>query len=253
MMETQSKNARRRLRTIEITNIGICGALYAVVGYMTYLGIFAPVIGVVRFWPAVVVPAVFSILFGPIVGGLGAAIGIFISDMMIHSNALLSLTVGVPSNLLGFYIVGLIGRKELDKKSTTIGTVTALIISLSPVFLYPLHVGYFGAPTSLLFVSIGLICATLTVLMNVFSPSWRNVNIASVIGLGVGSAWIGLGVWVFSKFSSLPTGETNLSYLAALGWFMWTYLTEIPFLILLVPPILKVVYSAFNIERENEN
>lgn len=32
--------------------------LYAVFGYMTFLGIFAPIVGIVRFWgPAVVIPA----------------------------------------------------------------------------------------------------------------------------------------------------------------------------------------------------
>ncbi|MEM4430788.1 MAG: hypothetical protein QXM08_06460, partial [Thermofilaceae archaeon] len=59
-------------------------ALYAALGYASYLGLFAPAIGVVRFWPSVFVPALFAVLFGELVGGLGAAIGIFISDMLIH-------------------------------------------------------------------------------------------------------------------------------------------------------------------------
>ena len=83
------------------------------------------------------------------------------------------------------------------------------------------------------------------------SPKWRSVNIASIIGLGTGSIWIGLGVWAYSKFFILPTGETNLSFYAALGWFIWTYFTEIPFLLLLVPPILNASYAAFkNLEPE---
>jgi uncharacterized membrane protein len=105
----------RRLRPLEVVTMGVCGALYAGFGYLTHLGIFAPVIGVVRFWPAVIIPAVFAILFGPVVGGLGAVIGIFLSDMAIHGDALLSMTVGVPSNLLGFYLVGSIGRRPLDR------------------------------------------------------------------------------------------------------------------------------------------
>jgi uncharacterized membrane protein len=235
----------RSLRTIEIVTIGVCGALYAAFGYMTHLGIFTPMIGVVRFWPSVVIPGVFSILFGPIVGGLGAAVGIFISDMVIHSDALLSLTVGVPSNFLGFYLMGLIGRRESDAKTLIAGLASGVIFSLVSVILYVFYPGYFGAPTSLFFVGLSIACIILTLVLFFIIPSWRSVNMASVIGLGVGSIWIGLGVWVYSKFFLLPTGEIDLSIFAAIGWFIWTYFTEIPFLILLVPPILKACYSAF--------
>jgi uncharacterized membrane protein len=98
-------------RSIKVTMISLCAALYVVLGYLTFLGVFAPIVGIVRFWGiAVVVPAVFAFLFGGVVGGVGAAIGIFISDMLIHGNALLSLTVGVPSNFVMFYIIGRLGR-----------------------------------------------------------------------------------------------------------------------------------------------
>ena len=85
------------------------GALYATVGYTTYLGI---VVFGVRFWPAVVAPATFSVLFGPMVGGVGASIGIFIADMLTHGMALLSLSVGVPANFACFYIIGLLSGQE---------------------------------------------------------------------------------------------------------------------------------------------
>ena len=81
----------------------INAAMYTVVGYTTYAGI---IIQGVRFWPAVIVPAVFSVLFGPTVGGVGAAIGIFISDMFSHGMLFLSLSVGVTSNFLAFYFLG---------------------------------------------------------------------------------------------------------------------------------------------------
>ena len=90
----------------QLTFASICAALYATIGMPTYLGIFAPVFGVVRFWPSVFVPGFFSVTFGPEVGALGAAIGIFISDMLTHGDPLLSLTVCVPANLLGFYVLG---------------------------------------------------------------------------------------------------------------------------------------------------
>ena len=94
--------------TFIIVLTAINASLYTVVGFMTYLGI---VMFGVRFWPAVVVPAVFSVLFGPVVGGVGAAIGIFICDMLSHGMPILSLSVGVTSNFIAFYILGRMTRE----------------------------------------------------------------------------------------------------------------------------------------------
>ena len=51
-------------------------------------------------------------VFGGLAGaGLGAAIGVFLADVIYgHHNALLSLLVGVPSNFGGFFIVGIFGK-----------------------------------------------------------------------------------------------------------------------------------------------
>lgn len=235
------------MKTIQVVNIGVCGALYAGFGYLTHLGIFTPVIGIVRFWPAVIVPAVFAILFGSMVGGYGAALGIFISDMVIHGDALLSLTVGVPSNFLGFYLVGYFGRKKMEINVLMLGIIASITFAASSILMYFLSPTYFGGVFGeLLFISISVLCIGLTVIVVYFFPAWRSVNIASVIGLGAGALWIGVGVWVYSQFFLLPTFETNLSFFAALGWFVWTYFTEIPFLLLAVPPILKACYAAFS-------
>ncbi|MEM3087614.1 MAG: hypothetical protein QXP20_00590 [Candidatus Bathyarchaeia archaeon] len=51
------------MKPLEAITISLNAALYAAFGYLTYLGIFTPVIGVVRFWPAVIIPAVFATLF----------------------------------------------------------------------------------------------------------------------------------------------------------------------------------------------
>ncbi|MEM3647307.1 MAG: hypothetical protein QW334_04080, partial [Thermofilum sp.] len=59
----QTSVARRVVAT------GLCAALYTVVGIATYLGIFAPGVGVVRFWPVVFIPAIFAIVFDPWIGG----------------------------------------------------------------------------------------------------------------------------------------------------------------------------------------
>jgi uncharacterized membrane protein len=242
-----------RSKSIRIVSIGICGALYAAFGYMTHLGLFTPVIGVVRFWPVIIIPSVFAIVFGPIVGGLGAALGIFISDMMIHGDALLSITVGVPSNLIGFYVLGYLGRRKLEDRITLLGVIAGIGFSLSTIILYLLYPGYFGSSANILFIGLSISCIILTLVIILLYPQWRSVNIASIIGLGVGSLYIAAGVWAYSQFFILPTGETNMGLYAALGWFVWTYFTEIPFNLLLVPPILKGVYKAFNIIPDYQN
>jgi len=40
--------------TLKLSLITLNAALYASVGYLTYLGLFTPIFGTVRFWPAVI-------------------------------------------------------------------------------------------------------------------------------------------------------------------------------------------------------
>ena len=90
--------------TLQLIMTAISAALYTVVGALTYGGF---TFYGVRFWPAVIVPATFAVLFGPWIGGIGAAIGILLADVIFgHGNAVLSLVIGVPSNFLGFAIIG---------------------------------------------------------------------------------------------------------------------------------------------------
>lgn len=56
------------------------------------------------------VPAFFALIYGPYVGGLGAALGTFIGSVILASvglsNPFLSLVSGVPGNFVGFFILG---------------------------------------------------------------------------------------------------------------------------------------------------
>jgi hypothetical protein len=227
---------------------GICGALYAVAGFLIYnlLPITTPGIGVVRFWPSLVIPAVFAVLFGSKVGGIGGALGIFVSDTLIHNDPLLSLTVGVTSNFVGFYLIGLISRKDIDwKKSLGISSVVVALISLT--MGYVLYT-YASVNAAILFTSLVVVTYLVTVVVGSKWPAWRSYGLGSIVGLGVASAMIGIGVWVYSHLFVLPAvvSETsNLPLSTAAVWFIWTFATEIPFLITLGPPILKACYKAF--------
>jgi hypothetical protein len=248
-------NAIRRrmlLTPLKVAMIAVNAALYAGVGIMTYFGIFAPPpIGVVRFWPVVIIPGVFAALFGPWVGGIGAAIGIFASDMVSHGNPLLSMTVGVPSNFIGFFILGYLAQKKMDLKRLTpvlvIGLLTLIAGIYSIASYLPETFAFTGlSPTdsALLFLTAVGGSYVLIIIITLLWPEWKSYGVASIIGLGIGSAIIGIGLWAYSQLFEW-FGPSNAPFYFSLLWFIWTFTTEIPFLLILGPPILKVCYRAF--------
>jgi len=236
------KTKGQRFTPLQIAMTAINASLYAAIGLATFFGIFAPPpIGVVRFWPVVVIPGVFAALFGPWVGGTGAAIGIFLSDMVTHGNALLSLTVGVPSNFLGFFLVGYIARKKITLRMLAsvfiIGFLTVIvgvysILALPETFQFT---GLSSTDSILLFLAAVVGSFALIIIAASLCPEWKSYGAASTIGLAFGSAIIGLGL--------VPWFSKPLFF--SLLWFIWTFTTEIPFLLLLGPPILKACYRAF--------
>lgn len=237
------------MRTLNIAMIGVSAALYAIVGYLTNLGIVSPVVGVVRFWPAVIVPAAFAVLFGPWVGGTGAAIGIFISDMVHpgHGIAILSLTVGVPSNFAGFFLIGLISRRNIKWDQIAIA-LTVGSIGVTAMIAYLLYLQLLSIFVSLLFFGVFFACCGIVIGIGSWRPELKNYVIASVVGLFVGSAYIGFSLWIYSQFLPLPLSlgwERSAPFYASFLWLVWTFATEIPFLITIVPPIIKACYSAF--------
>lgn len=241
-----------KMKPLEIAESAICGALYAVTGYIIYLflPITTPGIGIVRFWPNVVVPALFAVLFGPLVGGLGAAIGIFISDVLIHGDPLLSLCAGVTANFVGFYLIGYISRKSIEwTKLIAISGVGCLVVSfgsLATISYVTLPQEYVNALN--LFTAIMVAIFIISIGIGYLYPEWRNYEVGSIVGLVVGSTIIGLVVWAYSQIFILPAavgGGFQLPFYTALIWLIWTFSTEIPFLTLLGPPIIKICYRAF--------
>ena len=216
----------------------MCAALYAVLGYLSYLGLFTPVIGVVRFWPVVFVPAVFSVAFHPLVGGAGAAIGIFISDMVIHGNALLSIVAGVPANFLCFYIIGYLSKKHRDTKYLATIVPNVAVLGLCTVaYKYKL----LDELVVITYATAVIVALAIALVISAKNKKWKSFMAASSIGLLVGSLWIGVTVWAFSQVFILPGGAKNLALPAIVAWTLWVYCTEIPFLYLLAPPVLETL------------
>jgi len=224
----------------EIATIALSASLYAVIGYASYLGIFTPMIGVVRFWPSVFIPAVFAVLFGPRVGGISAAIGIFISDMMIHGNALLSLSVGVPANFVCFYSVGWFTDKI--KNNSRLWIIMAISEEIFLVFLIAItmKIGMLSPAVAIAYI-IGIgVALFFTILYGFFWSKNHVLMFAYNTGLLMGSLIIGVGIYLFSQIFVLPGGAQKLSLEAIILWSVWTYATEIPFMVALSTPIIVI-------------
>jgi uncharacterized membrane protein len=237
------------MKTTDVAMIGVSAALYAIVGVFTNMGIVSPVVGVVKFWPAVIVPGIFAVLFGPWVGGTSAAIGIFVSDMVQpgHGIALLSLTVGCTSNFAGFYLIGLISRRNMQWNDILI-LLTISSVTLMGMLSYLFLINQLTLDILLMFLFILLASNALVVGFGLWKPEWKTYGLASVVGLLIGSAIIGFGLWGYSQILPLPltTGfERNAPFYASFFWLVWTFATEIPFLVTIVPPVVKICYKAF--------
>jgi uncharacterized membrane protein len=239
-------------KALSVALSGICAALYALIGRLTDLGI---TFGGVAFWPAAVIPAVFAVLFGPWVGGTGAAIGIFIRDMLFHGDALLSLSAGVTANFAGGFLIGYFARKKTDWRkigtSMFIGCATIMAGLLLPTVLLPTESELFtGWPAyiSLIVFTVAVIIS-LAVMAVVAKrwPEWRSYTVGSIIGLGVASLIIALVVWGYSQVFWSPEGYFKMplppEFIPLI--FVWTFATETPFVLLLGPPIIKACRNAF--------
>jgi len=116
--------------TLSLSLIALCAA-----GYAVAIAATSPIPtpwGVGHFRPGVVVPAVFAVIFGPFIAGVGAGIGTFIGDLVLTgaglTNPLLSLVAGVPGNFVGFYVLGWITSRYRSWRSFVWGSFVALFV-----------------------------------------------------------------------------------------------------------------------------
>jgi len=240
------------MRSSEIAATGICAALYAVVGLLTSFGLN---VGGVAFYPAVVVPAVFAVLFGPWVGGVGAAIGIFIRDVIYHGDALLSLVAGVTSNFTMFFLLGYFSHRKITPQkialSAVIGGILLIAGLLLPTFLLPteslLFTGLSASETIALFAVLSTASVLAVIAVFAFKKEWRTFSVGTVIGQGVGAAVVSVAVWAYSNLFYSSNGYFKAplppEFIPIIA--VWTIATEIPFILILGPPIINACYKAF--------
>jgi hypothetical protein len=236
--------------SLKLATTAVNAAVYAAVGALWT--IFPITVFGVRFWPQVFVPGAFAVLFGPWTGGVGAAIGIFIADVLYgHHDALLSLLVGVPSNFLGFFIVGWITHRDLRGATRQIALFVSLLIPIALAAYGIVHLTEPAGFTSpqFLVAFVGLIAVVAILGLAVLRNRWADFEAAASVGLGVGSVIIGLGLVAYSSIFALPAvlglGSGGLPISFAYATIAFTYLSEIPFLVILTPPVVAACRAAF--------
>lgn len=115
----------------EITTIILSAMLYAVA-----ISITAPIPtpwGVGHFRPGVAIPAFFAVVYGPWIGGLGAALGTFLGSFILTAagtglGPIASLVSGAPGNFIGFYLLGWFIAKYRSWRAFILGSLAALFV-----------------------------------------------------------------------------------------------------------------------------
>jgi hypothetical protein len=233
------------MKSLHVAAFALNAALYVAAGIL-FSSVVPVSFGPVRFWPQALVPAVFAVIFGPWVGGLGAALGIFVNDLALNGNPLLSLLAGVTSNFAMFWLIGYISKKKIRWMPSVVGygVVTALLSVIAYVYTEIAYVGIVLASYAI-FVAFALLAKKR------IDPLWQSYNIGAVTGLLAGSSIIGLMVPVY--FQYFASTATPLTLASGLAYLIWTFATEIPFLLVLGPPIITGIYKAFpNLRRKED-
>jgi len=255
-MATESKEVRIA-KTILL--IGLSAVLYGVLGYEPLFRNVCPralVLGVVvMFWPAAVFPAIFGVLFGPIVGGASAALGIFLSDMLLfhwnltlYPNVSLGIAIGVVANFVCFYLISYISRRDPKWTRTRFGYL-GLLLS----FIILAYVAYldtrFAVSIPPPYSSFGVISFGLLFLIVALGkfvwPDWKSYGVAVITSKAIAGSIIGVGIWGMSQFFVLPLGYFHLPFYISLAWLAWTVSSESLFLLTIMPLVIKVCYKMF--------
>ncbi len=122
---------RKSIAASALARMAVCAALYAVVNGMT-----APIgtpWGVGQFRPGVVVPAIFSITSGTLVGAVGAGLGSLVGDILFlvplgQTTYLLAVAAGLPGNFVGFLLFGWIVNRYKSWSAFTVGSAVSLLV-----------------------------------------------------------------------------------------------------------------------------
>lgn len=138
--------------SLSVSGMAVCAALYAIGSYLTAY-IPSP-LGVGQFRPAVIIPAFFSVVFGPLPAGVGAALGTLIADSAKYGYLYPgSYLAAVPGNFIGFYLFGHITKRFTWGRFVLASDITLTLANFIVAALYVLvfKILYLGDPKYLAF------------------------------------------------------------------------------------------------------
>ena len=134
-MSGVTETRKQRPLSLLTVAMALCASLYAVGSYATAY-IPSPW-GFGQFRPAVVIPAFFATIFGPMPAAVGAAMGTLIADSAKHGYLYPgSYLAAVPGNFIGFYLFGYIVKKFNWRRFILASNVTLTVANLIVAFLY---------------------------------------------------------------------------------------------------------------------
>ncbi len=173
--------------------------------------------------------------------------------MLFHGNAALSFAAGVPPNFILFFLIGYIAARNIDTKKIAVALILSaavVIVGLIvPTLIYPTEFSALtgGLSTAEILLVFGLTVVLSLVVIGAVAirwKQWRSFAIAAIIGQAAGAGLLSVTIWavspLFLSYFKAPVGPTFI-----LPLFVWTFATEIPFILLVGPPIIKACYRAF--------
>ncbi|HID90471.1 TPA: hypothetical protein EYP44_00740 [Candidatus Bathyarchaeota archaeon] len=173
----------------------ICAALYCIGSLLTA---YIPTGYFVQFRPAIAIPTVFAVLFGPFVGGVGAAVGTFIASIYRYGHPFLTIFSGTPANLVGFWVLGHVvkrlkgtGARVLQHASVGLGSVAILTM------LLPLSIEVKAVSLLLL---VFLECTLLGLYRRFLRYRWAcALVVGGILGMAAGSLIIAGGLYLVAS------------------------------------------------------
>jgi hypothetical protein len=98
-----------------------------------------------------------------------------------------------------------------------------------------------------LFIVIMAITLPIFGVMTKHWKEFKNFGIGAITGQIIGAMIVSVAVWAYSLFFYSPTGYYTAPLSASIVpiLFVWTFATEIPFVLLISPPVIKACYAAF--------
>ena len=170
---------------------------------------------------------------------------------------LLSLSAGVPPNFVLFFLIGYIAHRNISLKQAIAGiAISAVALLIPAVILLPdlsLLTGLSAEWLLLAFVLTVILSLSIIAVAAVRWKEWRSYAIAAVIGQAAGAGLLSVTVWAVSPYflSYFISGPVSATFVLPI--FIWTFATELPFIILVGPPVIKACYRAFPSLRRKEN